>query len=400
MKQYNRLHLFVMLQTAIRLVLFSAFVIPGIAMAQTTMNAFVGATVNQGLITFFKGDPANKEQLSFIETSYLTVKVNGLFYSNNPNGGMIGSTTHPIDVVLVDDQTAKKGDTITTFWNENGFDIVQNVYPVAFSTSGVIVLSISIVNYTGSSLPAQSQYLMDNENSNTTGEGNSSNDNPFIIENNNSIRNWQDFPPKPLPSFFLTYEFAPSTPSRGTVGIAYLNDSFPPIPLGLMPLSFLEFGNWPTQVNYTFGPPPNGNPPRDGFGDEATLMMGQNMQANGGSDSVTEIMRTAFGTPPASFLNSSVSSQSGPTVNMRLEVFPNPLSASATLNYFLPSPSSITISIFDALGREVACPVIGEEQDAGDHEATFDAHGLEPGVYTCRLIANGEEQTAKIVVTR
>ena len=41
-----------------------------------------------------------------------------------------------INVYLTNGLTSKIGDTLQTVWNEGGFDIVQDAYPVAFSKSG------------------------------------------------------------------------------------------------------------------------------------------------------------------------------------------------------------------------------------------------------------------------
>lgn len=295
-------------RTAFWLVLCAAFVIPSLAASDyaeaqaVTKNQFVGARVESGAgyLTIYKGDPANNEQLTFFDESFLTVKVQGLYYSNSPFGGKIGpnGTAWPIDVKLDNGQTSNVGDTIRTVWKETGFDIVQDAYPVTFSISGVIVLSVKIVNHLpGSSLQTQAQFLLDNLNTNMTGGGLTAggNDNPYLINRYGYIRNWQDCAPSPIPSFFLAFEFPPDSVLLGTVGIGYVNDSFPPRPLGLMPLSFIEFGDWVDQGNYTWGPPSATNGDRKAtIGDEATLMMGKSVTAG---DDVTEIMRTAYGTP-------------------------------------------------------------------------------------------------------
>ena len=302
MRLYERLLLLLPRRTTLRFFFCCLFLFPGaLAAQQVTKNAFIGAKLDGGLLTIYKGDPANKELLTFIDKSYLSLKIDGLYYSNNPYGGQVGPSgaLQPIDVYLSQGQTQTIRDTLRTVWKEQAFDIVQDVYPVLFSNSGVIVLSIKIVNHSSIPMSAQAQFLLDNMNSNTTGGPDSANDNPYLIHRYGYIRNWQDCPPSPIPSFYLAFEHPPTDSFLGTVGIGYVNDSFPPRPLGLMPLSLLEFGDWPSQVYYTWGPPNAAD--RKEFTDEAALLMGSPMGANpympGVTDSVTEIMRTAYGVP-------------------------------------------------------------------------------------------------------
>jgi|GEM_PF-2535008 len=288
---------FLPLGAVLGLVLSIAFLLPRVVHSQPSVqNQFVGATVaGGGLLTIYNGPPANKSLLTYIQKSYLTVDVNGVYYSNNPNGGLLGPSgaSHPIDVSLFDDLTSKIRDTIRSVWKEKGFDIVQDVYPVKFTNSGVIVLSIKIVNHSSVALPAQAQFLLDNMNS----DADSANDNPYLINRYGFIRNWQNCPPNPIPSFYLAFEHPPTEAKLGVVGIGYENDSFPPRPLGLIPLSQIQFGDWPDQINYTWGPAAI----TPTFTDEAALLISPANLANayepGGTDSVTEIMRTAYGTP-------------------------------------------------------------------------------------------------------
>ena len=282
-----------LLGAAMLLALCSAVIFPSVSRAQvTTWNPFVGAAVDgsNGLVVIYKGPPGNHELLSYIDRSFLTVKVNNLVYSNNDNVP-VGSG---IDVMLAGGVPKKIRDTVQTIWKENGFDIVQNVYPVQFTNSGVIVISIKIVNHSGLVLNSQAQFLLDNMNSNN-GPPADGNDNPYLIHRYGAIRNWQDCPPNPIPSFYLAFEYPPTDPKLGTVGIGYDNDTFPPRPLGLIPLTTLQFGYWGDQIYYPWGIAPHGNT----FTDAATLLIAPQMQAGGNDspDSVTEIFRTAYGTP-------------------------------------------------------------------------------------------------------
>ncbi|MDP4198981.1 MAG: T9SS type A sorting domain-containing protein [Bacteroidota bacterium] len=239
--------------------------------------------------------------------SFLTVKVQDLYYSNNPYGNLIGQScaSQPVNVILNNGQSSLVGDTLRTIWPETGFDIEQDAYPVEFTNSGVIVISIKIINHLASPVSAQAQYLLDNMNSNAKPGGGTdgANDNPYLIHRYGYTRNWQDCGPNPIPSFYLAFENPPDSAVLGTVGIGYVNDSFPPRPLGLKPLSFMEFGDWQNQGNFTWGPPCASS--RTQFADEATLLMGPSgltasaysPGGSSGSDSITEIFRTAYGTP-------------------------------------------------------------------------------------------------------
>ena len=97
----------------------------------------------------------------------------------------------------------------------------------------------------------------------------------------------------------------------------------------------------------------------------------------------------------SSVLNGSVNHP-----QMSFTVFPNPASASSMLQYFLTGESSVSITIYDALGRIVARPVVGEMESGGPHEVSFETKDLPPGLYSCRLSAGGGETVARVVVVR
>jgi hypothetical protein len=73
--------------------------------------------------------------------------------------------------------------------------------------------------------------------------------------------------------------------------------------------------------------------------------------------------------------------------------YPNPFNAITTIAYALSHQSSVSLKVFDLLGREVATLVNGPEQQ-GVHSVTFDASSLSSGVYIFRL------QTGRYIVTR
>jgi photosystem II stability/assembly factor-like uncharacterized protein len=79
--------------------------------------------------------------------------------------------------------------------------------------------------------------------------------------------------------------------------------------------------------------------------------------------------------------------------------YPNPFNPSTTIRYALPRSSHVTLTVFNALGQQVATLVQGE-QEAGYHEAQFDASDLASGVYLYRLQAGEFVQVRKLALLR
>ncbi len=68
--------------------------------------------------------------------------------------------------------------------------------------------------------------------------------------------------------------------------------------------------------------------------------------------------------------------------------YPNPFNASTTIVYRVSRRSTVRLSVFDLLGREVA-PLIDGATEAGEHAVRFDGSGLASGVYfTCLQVAD------------
>jgi hypothetical protein len=72
-------------------------------------------------------------------------------------------------------------------------------------------------------------------------------------------------------------------------------------------------------------------------------------------------------------------------VSVRLEQnYPNPFNPATVIRYSLFVTGSITLKVYDLLGREVAMLVDGV-REAGEHAVHWDASGVAPGIYLCRL---------------
>ena len=98
-----------------------------------------------------------------------------------------------------------------------------------------------------------------------------------------------------------------------------------------------------------------------------------------------------------------VDGEDGPETPSRFEVLtnrPNPFRTTTEIPFRLASPSTVTVRVFNALGRTVA--TLAEEEAFGDglHSVTWNARGVAPGVYLVRVEADGEAQVLRAVLTR
>ena len=79
--------------------------------------------------------------------------------------------------------------------------------------------------------------------------------------------------------------------------------------------------------------------------------------------------------------------------------FPNPFNPSTTIRYVLPERSHVTLTVFNALGQQVATLVEGEIE-AGGHEVKFDASSLASGVYLYQLRAGAFMETRTLMILK
>ena len=87
--------------------------------------------------------------------------------------------------------------------------------------------------------------------------------------------------------------------------------------------------------------------------------------------------------------------------------YPNPFNPSTTISYSLPKSSTVTLTIFNALGQGVAS-LVNERKEAGRHQVTWDAADVPSGVYFYHLQVRPVDnapawevtQTKKLVLVR
>ena len=79
--------------------------------------------------------------------------------------------------------------------------------------------------------------------------------------------------------------------------------------------------------------------------------------------------------------------------------YPNPFQHSTTIEYVLPAPTHVALTVYDLLGRQVRT-LADEVRGRGRHQVQFDAAGLPSGMYFYRFKTDAFSQTRQLVVVR
>lgn len=79
--------------------------------------------------------------------------------------------------------------------------------------------------------------------------------------------------------------------------------------------------------------------------------------------------------------------------------FPNPYNPSTTIRYALPRSSFVTLTVYNAIGQQVA-QLVNELQEPGYHNVVFRGDGLASGVYFYRLQAGDYVATKKLALLK
>ncbi len=79
--------------------------------------------------------------------------------------------------------------------------------------------------------------------------------------------------------------------------------------------------------------------------------------------------------------------------------YPNPFNPSTVIRYQLPVNSSVTLKVYDVIGREVAI-VVNEVKEAGSHTVQFNGSSLSSGVYFYTLKAGSFTTTKKLLLMK
>lgn len=83
------------------------------------------------------------------------------------------------------------------------------------------------------------------------------------------------------------------------------------------------------------------------------------------------------------------------------ENYPNPFRSTTTIEYQIPAAGFVTLNVYDLPGNKVAT-LVNEEKPFGEYSVQFNAAGLTPGVYLCRIIlhskSNYYSDTHKLII--
>jgi endoglucanase len=80
--------------------------------------------------------------------------------------------------------------------------------------------------------------------------------------------------------------------------------------------------------------------------------------------------------------------------------YPNPFNPRTTISFSLPKANTVTLRVFDLLGREVVTLIESQRKAAGNYEIPFDGTKLTSGIYYYNLWTEGYRETKMMVLVK
>ncbi|MDP4174570.1 MAG: C10 family peptidase, partial [Bacteroidota bacterium] len=80
--------------------------------------------------------------------------------------------------------------------------------------------------------------------------------------------------------------------------------------------------------------------------------------------------------------------------------YPNPFNPSANIRFSMPLAGKVYIKIFNALGREVASLINGDQYQSGEYTLQWNASAFPSGFYVCRFVAGSKVISRKILLVK
>ena len=82
-----------------------------------------------------------------------------------------------------------------------------------------------------------------------------------------------------------------------------------------------------------------------------------------------------------------------------MNIYPNPITNSTKILFSIEDNSYVKLNVFNLIGKEVTTITDGM-MNSGTHAVSFDAAGLEAGIYFVRLQYNQNIYTEKITIVK
>ena len=80
--------------------------------------------------------------------------------------------------------------------------------------------------------------------------------------------------------------------------------------------------------------------------------------------------------------------------------YPNPFNPSTTINYDLAVDGYVSMTVYDALGREVATLFSGDQVAGTNHQITWNASNQASGAYFLRMTSGSYTNTQKLMLVK
>ncbi|MCG8374382.1 MAG: T9SS type A sorting domain-containing protein, partial [Balneolales bacterium] len=80
--------------------------------------------------------------------------------------------------------------------------------------------------------------------------------------------------------------------------------------------------------------------------------------------------------------------------------YPSPFNPSTNIEFNLNKNETISLTVYDVMGRKVSTLVSGKNFSAGNHQLTFNASNLSSGIYFYQLEAGDIVQTKKMLLIK
>lgn len=133
-------------------------------------------------------------------------------------------------------------------------------------------------------------------------------------------------------------------------------------------------------------------------GNQLGKRIGKELIAKSSSDyqsKLLNLLQSKFGR-----IKSETGKENIPKVYTLYHNYPNPFNPTTTIKYDLPKAATVTLKIYDILGREVKTLVDHEMKTAGSYRVVFDASNLASGVYLYRLQTNDYVNVKKMILLK